>query len=211
MALKTRAAFFNVAHRHPDQPPLSDLAPGLEHHRRADPAQQGDRRRERLRAREPASTSTACSSTARPTRSCGRRMSACRAATWCSASTAAVTRSASACRSSASSSTSSSSTACSRSSRRSPTRRRNCSTATSRRWCCAPKARRSGPWTLVELGPSSATAAAPRDAVVTLQHADGRVAERTRQRRRPGRCRLQGHRGGDRHRGHAAQVRGARA
>ena len=43
-----------------------------------------------------ASTSTACSRTTRPTRSCGPRMWACRAATSCSASTAAATRSASA-------------------------------------------------------------------------------------------------------------------
>ena len=52
--------------------------------------------RTRSRTR-PASTSTACSGTRRPTRSCGRRTSGCRAATWCSASTAAATPSATAC------------------------------------------------------------------------------------------------------------------
>ncbi len=53
--------------------------------------------------------------------------------------------------SSASSWTRRSSTACSRSSRRSPTRRKSCSTATSKRWCCARKAYRAGPWSLTSL------------------------------------------------------------
>ena len=57
----------------------------------------------RTRSRtNPASTSTACSSITRPTRSCARRTSACRARTWCSASTAAATPSATASRNSAS-------------------------------------------------------------------------------------------------------------
>ena len=51
MALKTRDAFFNLDTRHRHHAPLPDLAHAGEHRRRADSAQQGDRRRERLRAR----------------------------------------------------------------------------------------------------------------------------------------------------------------
>ncbi len=40
------------AHQHPDDPPVSDVAPRLEHHRHAGAAKQGRGRRERLRARE---------------------------------------------------------------------------------------------------------------------------------------------------------------
>ena len=76
MALETRAPFFNLRDRHPDQPPLPDLAAGLEHHRPADPAQQGGGRRERLRARGRHPPARHAASTIRPTRSCGPRTSA---------------------------------------------------------------------------------------------------------------------------------------
>ncbi len=67
-------------------------------HRHADPAQQGDGRRERLRARVRHPPARHAAASRRPTRSCGRRTSACRAPTSCSASTAAGMHSASGCK-----------------------------------------------------------------------------------------------------------------
>ena len=145
MALKTRDAFFNLDTKHRHHPPLSHVAHAGEHRRHADPAQQGDRRRERVRARVGHPSARHAQASLAPTRSCGRRTSACRARRWCWASTAAATRCASASRSWASSSTTSSSRACSRNSRRSRTRRRSSTTATSRRWCCRPSTARRAP------------------------------------------------------------------
>ena len=66
------------------------------HHRHRRAAQQGHRRRQRLRPRSRASTRTACSRSDRPTRSCVPRTSASPRPTWCWASTPAGTPSATA-------------------------------------------------------------------------------------------------------------------
>ena len=51
MALAVRQQIFGVRTRHPDAATVSDLPACFRDHRHADPAQQGDHRRERLRAR----------------------------------------------------------------------------------------------------------------------------------------------------------------
>ncbi len=144
----TRDAFFNVAHRHPDHAPLPDVAPGLEHHRHAVPRnkaivgenafahESGIHQHGMLKHH----------STYEIMRPEDVGLSRSHAGAGQAQRPARLPRARA--RSSASSSTTSSSTACSRSSRRWRTRRRSCSTATSRRWCCAPKAPRSGPWSL---------------------------------------------------------------
>ncbi len=88
--------------------------------------------------------------------------------------------------------------ACSRNSRRSPTRRRSCSTATSKRWCCAPAARRVAPGRWCRLRRQARTGA---EAVGDrASRAPGRALDRKAgQRRWPGRCVLQGDRAGHRH------------
>ena len=80
MALRTRDGLLRA--RRPASTrdgcyPTSRLVSHVTGHARA--AQQGDRRRRTPSPTRPASTRTACSSTARPTRSCGPRTSACRA------------------------------------------------------------------------------------------------------------------------------------
>ena len=105
MALKTREAYFGLTtgidtrRLYPTSRLLSNIT-GID-----DSAQQGDRRRERVRPRVGHPPARHAASITRPTRSCGPRTSASRARTSCSASTADATRSASASRSSASSST----------------------------------------------------------------------------------------------------------
>ncbi len=47
MALRTRAAFFNLATNIQPTAPVSGVAPGVQHHRHSHPAQQGGGRRER--------------------------------------------------------------------------------------------------------------------------------------------------------------------
>ena len=132
-------------------PPLSDLSPGLEHHRHADSAQQSHRRRERVRARSrhsPARHAQAPldlrdhaarrrGSVAHQPRARQAQRPPCVSRARQGARLRARRRS--------------SSTACSKSSRRWRTRRRSSSTATSRRSCCALKDAASGPWQLMEL------------------------------------------------------------
>ncbi len=143
MALKTRDAFFNLdtgintTRLYPTSRMLSNIV--------------GDCRYRATRpssARMPsptnrASTSTACSSTTPPTKSCVRRMWACRAPPSSWANTADGMHCANASRNWDSRSTRSSSRAYSKNSRRSPTRRRNSTTATSKRWSCRPN---TAPW-----------------------------------------------------------------
>ena len=157
----------------------------------------------------PASTSTACSSITPPTRSCVRRTWACRAPRWCWANTAAVMRCAIASRNWASSSTTSNSRACSRNSRRWPTRRRNCTTATSRRWCCRPNTRPRAPGRCSNLRTAS-------DSSQGTRRGDRQAAQQrwprdrnARHGRRPGGRRAQGDRARHRRARGAAQVRGA--
>ena len=118
-------------------------------------------------------------------------------------------RCATASRSWASSSSTPSSHACSRTSSRSPTRRRNCSTATSRRWCCAPSSARAARGTSRPCTPSSDAAGARHGARRAAPRRRPRRSSQEATRRRSGRCRVQGHRGRDRHQRDAAQVRGA--
>ena len=66
----------------------------------------------------------------------------------------------------------------------------------------------SGPWHLESLHAVSDSAGGAM-ARVGLRHADGRTLSQEATRRRPGGRRVQGHRGRDRHRREAAQVRGA--
>ena len=80
-----------LPHRDADQhaAAVPDQPAGRQHHRHAGAAEQGDRRPATPSPTKPASTRTACSRNAPPTRSCGPKTSASRRPTWCWASTAA--------------------------------------------------------------------------------------------------------------------------
>ena len=140
MALKTREAFFNVRTRIQTTPPLSDLAAGFQHHRHADPAQQGGRGRECLRARgrHPSARHAETSLHVRNSASRGCRPVPQPPGTRQAQRPACLSRSGQGAGLRARRGWNS--IACSRNSRRSPTRRRSFSTATSRRWYCARKA-----------------------------------------------------------------------
>ena len=199
MALKTREAFFNVTHRHPDQPPLSHLAAGLEHHRHADPAQQGGRRRERLRARGRHPSARHAASITPPTRSCGPRTSACRAAISCSASTAAGTPSAIACKELGFELDELEFNRVFEEFKALADKKKELFDGDIEALVLRAEGSASGPWSLLRSADGRATCNAPAEAIVRLQHADGRTVERKAHGRRTGRCRVQGDRGGDRH------------
>ena len=92
MALRTRADYFGgVAHDRAHRGAGPHVAAGGAAHRLPGAVQQGDHRAQRVRARSRASTSTACSKTARPTRSSTRRPSARKRRRSCWASTRAGT------------------------------------------------------------------------------------------------------------------------
>ncbi len=176
MALKTRAALLQPAHRHPHQPPLPDLSrlvssiTGMPIPRNKAVVGENAFAHESGIHQHGMLKHHPTYEIMRPedvglTRTQPRARQAQRPAR--------VPRPRAA--SSASSSTSSNSTASSRSSRRSPTRRRSCSTATSRRWCCAPRAAHTvrGRWWDSRSARSSAP---PPRATVQLLHSDGRAS-----------------------------------
>ncbi len=149
-----------------------------------------------------ASTSTACSSTTRPTRSCDREdvglsrtQSRARQAQRPPRLPRARPRArlrARRCRAQPRRSTTS---------RRSRTRRRSCSTATSRRSCCRIGSEAGdGPVAARAACTSRATRPRRGSARVVLRHTDGREVEVDGDGRRSGRCGLQGRRGRDRRR-----------
>ncbi len=208
MALATRAAFFNLR---PASIPRGCIRPAA-----WCPASPACRSRatRRWSARmplpmNPASTSTACCSTARPTRSCGPRTSACSAATSCSASTVAGMPFAIASSSSASSSTTRELNRVFEEFKALADRKKELFDGDIEALVLRAGGAGAGPWILEQLDVEahSGSQARPR---VRLKHADGRVRRARSHRRRPGRCRLQGDRAGDRRRRDGSQVRGAR-
>ena len=165
MALQDARCLLQPAHQHRHHAPLSDLAPGLEHHRHADAAQQGGGRRERLRARgrHPSARHAAASLHVRDHAARGRRPVA--QPPRARQAQRPARASASACRSSASSST-----------RREfnrvfeefkaladkqegAVRRRHRSAGAACRGC-----RATGPWTLAELTTTASTRMPRREA-----------------------------------------------
>ena len=102
MLLHTREADVGLTHRRQHARDRPHQPPGLPPDRLPGAAQQGDRRAATRSRTSPASTRTACSRSARPTRSWTRRRSAWTPTRSCSASTPAATRCARRWRSSAS-------------------------------------------------------------------------------------------------------------
>ena len=176
MALKTRAAFFNLDDRHQHQRlyPTSPAVLGITGMPIARNKAVVGRERLRARGRHPPARHAQASLDLRDHAPRGRGPAAQRPGAGQALRPARVPRPRAGAR--ASSSTRSSSTAPSRSSRPWPTRRRSSSTATSRRSCCARKARPGVP------GPHHSHRGAQRARgarPVRLEHADGRSIERT--------------------------------
>ena len=91
MALEDPPRLFRADHRNQDRAALSRQPDGLDDHRPARAAEQGDRRPQRLRPRSGNSPGRHAQGAHRLTRSCGPRTSACREPSWSWASTAAGT------------------------------------------------------------------------------------------------------------------------
>ena len=93
MALRTRQRLLPAADTRINTPAARAHQPaGVQHHRHAGAAQQGDRRPQRLRPRGRHSPGRHAQGAHAPTRSCGPRTSASPRPTWCWASTAAGRR-----------------------------------------------------------------------------------------------------------------------